>query len=60
MIVKCNKQGGCTQHEFQDKEYGEGWRLMNDCKKVNGKYSSYRCTVCGNVIGNNDAQVKGR
>lgn len=32
----------CTcEHEAQDKFYGKGNRLMNQCNK------GYRCTVCG-------------
>ena len=37
------------KHEYQDKRYGEGKRVMNPTK--NDKYP-YRCTVCGK--GNSD------
>lgn len=37
-VKKCN-----CKHEFQDKTYGTGMRVMNlDFKKVNAT-----CTVCG-------------
>lgn len=39
MIKKCD-----CKHEFQDKEYGEGMRVHNECTSKEGKY---RCTVCG-------------
>ena len=32
------------KHEYQDKRYGEGKRVMNPTK--DDKYP-YRCTVCG-------------
>lgn len=36
------KQCSC-KHDFQDKTYGKGNRLMNECK--DGK--AFRCTICG-------------
>lgn len=35
-VKKCS-----CKHEVQDKLYGQGNRLMNECNK------GYRCTVCG-------------
>lgn len=36
----------CTcESEFQDREYGLGQRLHNQCKSERGM--SWRCTVCG-------------
>jgi hypothetical protein len=40
-VKKCN-----CNHEFQDKTYGKGMRVMNlDFKKVNAT-----CTVCGTKV----------
>jgi hypothetical protein len=40
----------CTcAHEFQDKRYGPGMRLHNECKKGDEKGRGYRCTVCADV-----------
>ena len=38
---------GC-KHEAQDKMYGRGKRLHNDC---DGRTEEYRCTVCGTQHG---------
>ncbi len=38
MIVTCN-----CKNEYQDKKYGQGKRVMNECN------SGCRCTVCGTV-----------
>ena len=40
-ILKCN-----CDHEFQDKEYGEGRRVH--AKKMNGQWV---CTVCSTIRG---------
>lgn len=39
IVIKCS-----CKHDFQDKEFGQGNRLHNECggKKIN----TYRCTVC--------------
>lgn len=34
------------KHEFQDKTYGVGKRLMNHAPQKGGKPNRYRCTVC--------------
>lgn len=39
-IVKCT-----CQHEWQDKQYGKGNRVMNKTTKLD----EYRCTVCEKV-----------
>ncbi len=43
MIAK--HPGQCVPHEYQDQTYGEGYRVMNDCK-VDQHTIGYRCTVC--------------
>ena len=41
--IKCS----CS-HTFQDKVYGQGVRVHNAMKKVQGATEQpYRCTVCG-------------
>ena len=42
------------QHEAQDKLYGRGMRLFNECT-VNGR-DGYRCTVCGREIATGDSK----
>lgn len=42
VIKKC--KGHC-KHDFQDKRYGKGKRVMN----YSSKNQNYRCTVCGTV-----------
>lgn len=38
----------CTcKHEFQDKIYGLGMRVMNYLSKKTGNAQVVRCTVCG-------------
>ena len=37
----------CT-HEYQDKKYGKGKRVMNPIKVGSGG-TDYRCTVCGKI-----------
>lgn len=40
MILSCK-----CKHDYQDKQYGKGKRVMNSCAKdPTGK--TYRCTVC--------------
>lgn len=39
-ILKCS-----CKNEFQDKEYGIGYRVFNE----NDKYGA-KCTVCNNII----------
>lgn len=34
------------KHEFQDKKYGQGMRVMNRCKQVDDKSTKFRCTIC--------------
>lgn len=36
------------EHTFQDKQYGQGIRVMN--QMVSLKQSKYRCTVCARVV----------
>lgn len=36
------------KHEFQDKKYGNGMRVMNPTGKGD-KSGDYRCTVCGKI-----------
>ena len=43
VIKRCS-----CKHEWQDKRYGAGKRLMNALKKGTGP-QEYRCTVCTNV-----------
>jgi len=43
MILKCN-----CKHEYQDKKYGKGERVHNECQSTKNK-GLYRCTVCGNL-----------
>lgn len=50
-ILRCS----CT-HEFQDKTYGKGMRLMNPTGKTQD--SGYRCTVCGKEINPNSNSKK--
>lgn len=40
-VAKCN-----CNHEFQDKIYGKGMRVMNNAPSKNAKPNRYRCTVC--------------
>lgn len=42
MIAKCNN---CKPHEFQDKQYGNKMRVMNN--SLLNKLPAYTCTVCG-------------
>lgn len=51
MILRCPN---CTPHEFQDKRYGRGMRIMNPCKGG----TSVRCTVCGKETQLSSAQIK--
>ena len=41
MIKKCS-----CKHEYQDKTYGKGRRVFNECVK-DRKHTGWRCTVCG-------------
>lgn len=41
MILRCS-----CKHEFQDKQYGAGNRVHNDCKPGEKNTKWYRCTVC--------------
>ena len=51
----------CTcSHEYQDKRYGPGNRVMNP-GTTNKKPRLYTCTVCGKVYNENeDAKSKER
>ena len=44
MIAK--HPGACRDHAFQDREYGKGFRLMNEVKTGPKDEPAYRCTVC--------------
>lgn len=45
----------CTcKSDFQDKTYGEGKRVGNECNK------GLRCTVCGTLKGSNSVQDKNK
>lgn len=44
MIQKC-KNKDC-KHTFQDKEYGNGIRVMNATADTDGSKRVLRCTVC--------------
>ena len=46
MIQTC-KNKDC-KHEFQDKEYGQGKRVMNAIVKKASSPNNVRCTVCSN------------
>lgn len=41
MIKKCR-----CKSEYQDKKYGQGNRVHNECKVINST-TPHRCTVCG-------------
>lgn len=43
LITQCE-----CNHEDQDKMYGKGNRVFNKTAKTPG--TSYRCTICGNII----------
>ena len=43
MIAK--HDGTCPDHDYQDKMYGKGVRVMNPVY-VDGKIAGGRCTVC--------------
>jgi hypothetical protein len=37
----------CTcKHEYQDKRYGKGMRLHNECQGGSRNTPGWRCTVC--------------
>lgn len=38
--------GGCRPHEFQDRTYGRGFRVMNPIQIASNEEPGYRCTVC--------------
>ena len=40
-VMKCNNE---CQHAYQDREYGKGRRVHNQCGKPTD--SKFRCTVC--------------
>jgi len=40
LILKCH-----CEHKYQDKKYGVGMRVHNECAEKNGRVM--RCTVCG-------------
>lgn len=35
------------EHDFQDKKYGKGMRVMNPANQRGKMPGRYRCTVCG-------------
>ena len=44
-ILKCK-----CKHDFQDKQYGEGMRVHNQCtKKPTAAKPGVKCTVCGSI-----------
>lgn len=45
-IRKCD-----CKHDFQDKRYGAGQRVMNETRKGSGDKKGVRCTVCGKEHG---------
>lgn len=48
MIASC-KNKACKS-EFQDKEYGKGMRVHNQCtKKPTANNPGIRCTCCGTI-----------
>jgi len=44
MIVRCK-----CKHEYQDKKYGKGNRVHNECSSRIKGQKIVRCTVCGNT-----------
>ena len=34
-------------HDYQNKQYGKGKRVMNETRKSSTNHIIYRCTVCG-------------
>lgn len=36
--------------EYQDSQYGKGYRVFNKCKPQNGKYTEARCTICNRTV----------
>lgn len=44
MIAK--HPGECRPHEYQDRVYGPGFRVMNPVKVERDRPSAWRCTVC--------------
>lgn len=49
----------CT-HEWQDKEYGKGKRVMNSTAKQDKDFMDVRCTVCSKVHRLSHGQIKGK
>jgi hypothetical protein len=45
MPIVAKHPGECKPHEFQDRVYGKGFRLLNDSSPTS-KEPMYRCTVC--------------
>jgi hypothetical protein len=48
MVLSCfrcaaNQGAGA---KFQDREYGDGKRVHNECNKSGGGATVYRCSVC--------------
>jgi len=44
MAIKACGGMNC-KNDFQDKKYGAGMRVMNECKSASGAVK-HRCTVC--------------
>lgn len=53
--VRCGCSGGAAA-DYQDKMYGAGIRIANDCK--NG--DAFRCSVCGKEHGGGFSGRKGK
>jgi hypothetical protein len=45
MSMIAQHPGKCIDHEFQDRTYGRGFRVMNPVM-TKGKLTGARCTVC--------------
>ena len=50
LIAKCT-----CEHKFQDKQYGNGMRVMNPII-AKGTMKAYRCTICEKEIFNNESK----
>ena len=51
LFIIMTKEIKCTcKNEFQDKLYGKGMRVHNECGANKGKTTGWKCTVCGNIV----------
>lgn len=46
---KAFKCGRWCKSTYQDKKYGEGWRLHNEMEPEPSAGRSFRCTICKSV-----------